>query len=128
AAVSLLVPMLERLEPNPIVERHDDGVRDHRVVRLQVVGDLGDVREDLRPLVAQDVLAGIPADARDRGETRPLLAIDGEAIEPPLLTLPDLQGRNPHLRMILHGAGLTPVVVLDHPALPCRASSAWTRR
>jgi hypothetical protein len=80
------------LEPDAAVGRDDDGIRDHRVLGLQVGADLGHVREHLRPLVALDGDV-TPADAGDGGELAELLPIDREAVERPARALPDLERR-----------------------------------
>ena len=79
-----------RLEPDPSVEGDDDRVRDHRVVGLQVVPDLGDVREDLRPLVALDRRCLLPLDPGDGRESREQLPVDREADRASASALPDL--------------------------------------
>jgi hypothetical protein len=66
-------------ELNPLVECEDQGVGEHRPVRLQVAADRLDVAEDLRSLVPLQLLLIIPADTRDCGEVVQLLAVDSKA-------------------------------------------------
>src|SRR5207253_2360101 len=109
-----------RLEADPFVERHNQSVRNHRVRALQISANLGDVRQNLRPLVAPNALARVPRCPRDGREPRQQFPVHGKAVQYPPWPLPYLQGREPE-RHIIRVEHVTPPLRSDWPP-PARAS------
>ena len=66
---------------DPIVKCHDEGVRDHRRIGLDVPADGFDVGQHFGTLVSLDLGVTVAMDAGDRREQRQLLPVDGKAVQ-----------------------------------------------
>ena len=113
---------VQGLEPDPLVERDDEGVGDHRRLGFEVPADRGDVREHLGALIALDLGVAVAVDPGYRRERRQFLAVDSEAVQHPALTLAHLKRGQAQFGLVAVHAieGNAAVGGEGHAALPAR--------